>query len=356
MADYTPGQRRIIARIKAVGRQVGASPKEIKAALETGRVEANFSNPGHATDHDSLGWRQERASLYPNPTNLDASIRRFFQETKAVRGKYGTSGALAAAVQRPAAQYRGRYAQVSSEAQRLLEGRVGGSVVQTGRRRAGGSSGRGSPGSPGRAERIRTITENTPGVDNRVARAALIQSFLEDHNSDPVDFAVQANALKDIAPTSTSRTIRTPGIPARAASRSSSGRSSRVSRGVSVHSPVGRQAKVIGTPHTGTHTLGNWQSDNAVDIAVPIGTPMVALQDGVVVKVRHHPQGAGRFAGDQITVRGANGNEYFYAHGVARVKPGQRVRRGQKLGTTGSANGVAHLHFGQERGDPREHT
>src|SRR3954470_7594242 len=162
MASLTPGQRRIVQRIVRVGRQVGATPKEIKAALETGRVEANFSNPQHATDHDSIGWRQERASLYPNPGDLDASIRRFFQETKAVRGKYGNSGALAAAVQRPAAQDRGRYDQVSSEAQRLLGGQVGGSLVQTRRRSSGGGSGGGSPGSPGRAERIRTITENTP--------------------------------------------------------------------------------------------------------------------------------------------------------------------------------------------------
>ena len=120
--------------------------------------------------------------------------------------------------------------------------------------------------------------------------------------------------------------------------------------------PTAERGKIIGTPGAGTHTLGNWQSDNAVDIAVPEGTPMVALQDGVVVKVRHHPQDGGRFAGDQITIRGANGNEYFYAHGIAGVKPGQRIKKGQTLGETGSANGVAHLHFGQMKGDPRQHT
>jgi murein DD-endopeptidase MepM/ murein hydrolase activator NlpD len=120
--------------------------------------------------------------------------------------------------------------------------------------------------------------------------------------------------------------------------------------------PTGEQGKLIGSPHQGTHTLGNWQSDNAVDIGVPEGTPMVALQDGVIVKVKHHPQDGGRFAGDQITVRGANGNEYFYAHGLADVKEGQKIKRGQSLGVTGSANGVAHLHFGQMNGDPRAHT
>jgi murein DD-endopeptidase MepM/ murein hydrolase activator NlpD len=118
--------------------------------------------------------------------------------------------------------------------------------------------------------------------------------------------------------------------------------------------PTGRTGRVIGTPYAGTHTLGNWQSDNAVDIAVPVGTPMVAIEGGTVVKVRHHPQDNGRFAGDQITIQGADGNAFFYAHGVSGVKPGQKVHSGDVIGKTGSANGVAHLHWGVEHGDPRK--
>lgn len=204
----------------------------------------------------------------------------------------------------------------------------------------GGTSGSRAPASP------RTPAKSGGGTgDTSAARGAAIAQFVTEKNSDPVDFALTLKQLQaaagqqSAAPSSggarrgaPSRTIRTGGIP------------------------VGRRGKVIGTPHAGTHTLGNWQSDNAVDIGVPAGTPMVALQDGVVVKVRQHPQDGGRFAGDQITVRGANGNEYFYAHGVAGVKPGQRIRKGQVLGRTGSANGVEHLHFGQMRGDPRQHT
>src|ERR1044072_8874805 len=107
---YTSEQRQVLNRIKSIGQRVGATPKEIKAAIETGLVESGLRNlPGG--DADSAGWRQERARLYKNPTNLDASIHRFFQETAAVRDKYGSAGALAAAVQRPAAQYRGRYQQ-----------------------------------------------------------------------------------------------------------------------------------------------------------------------------------------------------------------------------------------------------
>ena len=75
-------------------------------------------------------------------------------------------------------------------------------------------------------------------------------------------------------------------------------------------------------PARGNRTLGNWQSDNAVDLGVPNGTKMIALDDGVVVKVRHHPMNVGRFAGDQITIRGDHGNSYFYAHGASSVKAG----------------------------------
>lgn len=98
---------------------------EVKAAFATGIVESNLRNLSHG-DADSQGWRQERRSLYPDPTNLSASVGRFFDETRALRGKYGNAGELAAAVQRPAAQYRGRYAQVSGEADQLLQRYTGG--------------------------------------------------------------------------------------------------------------------------------------------------------------------------------------------------------------------------------------
>lgn len=199
----------------------------------------------------------------------------------------------------------------------------------------------------------RTTTTTTPGTDNRQARAQLIMNFLDRKNADPVQFALQARELRDVAPTSETTRTRIPGAAAASSPSSPSDDGGRV---YSAGAPVVGKFTTIGGPGQGTHTLGNWQSDNAIDIAIPVGAPMVALQDGVVVKVRNHPQDGGRFAGDQITIRGANGNEYFYAHGKASVRPGQKIRRGQKLGTTGSANGVAHLHFGQMRGDPRQHT
>jgi murein DD-endopeptidase MepM/ murein hydrolase activator NlpD len=155
-------------------------------------------------------------------------------------------------------------------------------------------------------------------------------------------------SLPEIAPAGTG------GPTASAASTGERGSSGSNAEGFSASYPIAKKGKIIGTPYVGTHTLGNWQSDNAVDIGVKIGTPMVALQDGVVVKVRHHPQGSGRFAGDQITIKGANGQMYFYAHGKSSVKAGQKLAAGEEIGTTGSANGVAHLHFAVEKGDPRK--
>lgn len=118
-------QRKVLNQIKTIARQRGVSQKELKAAIETGIVESGLRNLSGG-DADSAGWRQERASLYKNPTNLTASINRFFDETAKVRNKYGSAGELAAAVQRPAAQYRGRYHQNSAAADRLMGGYLGG--------------------------------------------------------------------------------------------------------------------------------------------------------------------------------------------------------------------------------------
>lgn len=119
----------------------------------------------------------------------------------------------------------------------------------------------------------------------------------------------------------------------------------------SVGYPLGVRGKQIGSPHSGTHNLGNWQSDNAVDIAVPIGTPVYAVSDGIIGSRIGSLGKGGRFAGLRVTLQGGN-DSYYYAHlSKLRVKAGQRVRAGQLIGYSGSANGVAHLHFGVMNGN-----
>jgi len=119
-----------------------------------------------------------------------------------------------------------------------------------------------------------------------------------------------------------------------------------------------KPGKLIGSPHSGTHTLGNWQSDNAVDIALPVGTPIYAPVGGKLgntgLLAGAGPSGGGRFAGQRINLYGA-GQGFYFAHlsQLAQgIRQGATVKKGQLLGYTGEANGVAHLHFGVENGSP----
>jgi murein DD-endopeptidase MepM/ murein hydrolase activator NlpD len=118
--------------------------------------------------------------------------------------------------------------------------------------------------------------------------------------------------------------------------------------------PLARHGPIIATPadHQ-ARPRGNWQSENAVDIAVPAGTGVLAVADGVIEQT--HGSRSRRTAitdGHDVTLRSAH-NAYFYAHltGVL-VTPGERLNAGQKLASSGAANNVEHLHIGVLHGDP----
>jgi murein DD-endopeptidase MepM/ murein hydrolase activator NlpD len=118
--------------------------------------------------------------------------------------------------------------------------------------------------------------------------------------------------------------------------------------GISGKGPTGGKGKPIGYPCVGTHTIGGWQSDNAVDIGVPMGTPLFAPEDGNVVKVKEKSDGCGgggQFAGTQVTIQGQTTSFFFTHLCKVNVRTGQRVRAGQQVGQSGEANGAAHLHF-----------
>ena len=119
--------------------------------------------------------------------------------------------------------------------------------------------------------------------------------------------------------------------------------------------PLGKVGKVIGMPYQGTHTLyGNWESDNAVDIAAPKGTPVYATGAGTIGS-QIGPLSTGgdpRLLGQRLHLV-TKGNEWYYAHlSKILVKPGQRVQAGQLLGYSGEANGVQHLHIASKSGSP----
>lgn len=114
--------------------------------------------------------------------------------------------------------------------------------------------------------------------------------------------------------------------------------------------PVNGTYRIIGRPYGGTHTLGNWQSDNALDIATPVGTPIYAIADGTIgSRIGALNSSNPRLAGLRVNLAHNGGGASYYAH-LSRlsVKAGDKVKRGQLLGYSGTANGVPHLHFAVE--------
>jgi murein DD-endopeptidase MepM/ murein hydrolase activator NlpD len=119
-------------------------------------------------------------------------------------------------------------------------------------------------------------------------------------------------------------------------------------------SPLAQLGKIIGTPYQGTHTLfGNWESDNAVDISAPVGTPVYAVAAGTIgSQLGSLESGSSLLEGLRLHLV-TSGNEYYYAHlSSLAVHAGQTVKEGDLLGYSGEANGVAHLHFAQKIGNP----
>jgi murein DD-endopeptidase MepM/ murein hydrolase activator NlpD len=119
--------------------------------------------------------------------------------------------------------------------------------------------------------------------------------------------------------------------------------------------PVATRGSIIGTPGAGTHSLGNWESDNAIDIAAKNGTPILATQNGTISKTFASDMNPNsQKAGIQVHFKTGD-NEWFYTH-LSRlangIKVGTKVKKGQVIGYSGSANGVGHLHLGVLNGNP----
>ena len=96
-----------------------------------------------------------------------------------------------------------------------------------------------------------------------------------------------------------------------------------------------------------------------LDFGMPVGTPVHAARDGVVVLVEDsHDVGCareecGRFANFVVVLHsdGTTGEYFHLARGSVRVRPGERVARGQWLALSGNTgfSTAPHLHFGVYR-------
>lgn len=87
----------------------------------------------------------------------------------------------------------------------------------------------------------------------------------------------------------------------------------------------------------------------AWDFVMPVGTPVLAARDGVVVHVEMEHDGIGYLA-NYISIEHEDGKRTNYAHlkkDSSFVKTGERVKQGQKIGLSGLVGQTwfPHLHF-----------
>ncbi len=97
------------------------------------------------------------------------------------------------------------------------------------------------------------------------------------------------------------------------------------------------------------------KSRYAMDIAMPVGTPIIAARGGVVVKTENAQSGRGdNPAGNFVRVLHDDGTMGVYLHlkqGSVSVREGQRVAVGSPLGLSGNTGNSSgpHLHFVVQR-------
>lgn len=325
-------QRSVLSEALDEAHTLRATHKEVKALIEALIVESHIRNLPYG-DADSLGPLQQRPSQgWKHPRNVRLAVRDFLKAARPIRGQYSRASGLAQGVQRSA--FPTRYQDVAGRAETLYDSYYRGNP--SGRVLGGHTSSVTIPGSNNFGE-VADLTK-------KVAFARYLQQ------TDPGSMLLKLGVVDPNA--NIPKLRETPVVTAQQHMSISSPSIGRQSAAGGYSYPLATRGKIIGTPYKGTHTLGNWQSDNAVDISVPVGTRVMSIQDGVVVKVVHHPQDGGRFAGDQITISGPGGGTFYTHLSHSGVRPGERVRKGQVIGRSGSANGVAHLHIGRERGNP----
>ncbi len=127
-------------------------------------------------------------------------------------------------------------------------------------------------------------------------------------------------------------------------------------RDVAYRLPLAQPQACIDQGFEGEYSHRDAENRYALDFAVPVGTPVLAARDGVVMQLQDRYRGNGldraRDAGraNYVRILHDDGSMALYAHlaeaGV-RVGVGQRVEAGERIGLSGNTgySTAPHLHF-----------
>ncbi|WP_081732101.1 murein DD-endopeptidase MepM [Mannheimia sp. USDA-ARS-USMARC-1261] len=88
---------------------------------------------------------------------------------------------------------------------------------------------------------------------------------------------------------------------------------------------------------------GRISPHKGVDYGLPIGTPIIAPSDGVVEHVAYQARGAGRY----IKIKHGHITTVYMHLSKTLVKPGQSVKKGERIALSGNTGGSTgpHLHY-----------
>ena len=107
--------------------------------------------------------------------------------------------------------------------------------------------------------------------------------------------------------------------------------------------PKGDTFKITQGPH-GKYSHNTVWNDTAVDVGMPVGTPVLAARTGTVYATGYTSSGGGNY----VMIKDASGlcQVYFHLSGY-QVSPGQRVSQGQRVASSGDSGDSTgpHLHF-----------
>ncbi len=98
-------------------------------------------------------------------------------------------------------------------------------------------------------------------------------------------------------------------------------------------------------------TMADWRTHDGIDVSCELGTPVMAVADGLVVDVNNDD-----LLGTVVEIDHENGVHSVYANLAAQpsVTAGDRVTMGQVIGSVGGTalgevNQVSHLHFAMKQ-------
>jgi murein DD-endopeptidase MepM/ murein hydrolase activator NlpD len=179
------------------------------------------------------------------------------------------------------------------------------------------------------------------GISYKVAKGDTIKSIVQKYKAD-LDEVLKYNDINMSTVLQPGQTIIIPDVEMKTATKTKSSSQSNPAHDTDGPYYPGYFIRPV-TNAVKTQGLHGY---NAIDLAAPVGTPILASHDGVVLLSKVGGWNGGY--GNLVIISHPNGSETVYAHASRIfVNTGDRVKQGQiiaEIGATGKATGP-HIHF-----------